>query len=203
MKKIFTSLLLFITVFLTSGAGYMGTLPDVEAEFSYLRKEHSAKSSPQYTVEELDKKTEKELKPIPRDDNNYVDIIIKRDKSTKYLNDVNSVIIILEKLRQCLNTDGNIQRFNAIVSNFIDNVYYIQEEYKDKPESNYMSYSRLILLSSEARETANYWTQGKLSEPYIPYNSTSNIYKKEDLERKKQQLLNDVNDMIFVLKNLE
>ena len=203
MKKFLTSILLFITVFLTTGAGYMGTLPDVEAEFSYLRKEHSAKSMPAYTVEELDKKTEKDLKPIPREDKDYVDIIIKKDKSTKYLDDVNSVIIILEKLRKCLNTDGNIQRFNAIVSNLIDHVYYIQEEYKDKPEANYLSYSKLIILSAEAREAANFWTQGKLTEPYIPYTSSSNVYKKEDLEVKKQKLLNDVSETLFVLKNLE
>ena len=57
-------------------AGYMGTLPDIEAEFSYLKKVHSEKSTPVYSLEELDKRSEKDLKPIPRNDKNTLAIII-------------------------------------------------------------------------------------------------------------------------------
>ena len=203
MKKI---LCLIFVLFISNsalGAGYVGTLPDVEAEFSYLKKEKSEESSAPYSVEQLDKQNEEKLKPIPRENDNYVDIIIKKDKSSAYLKDVNSVIIILEKLRKCLNTNQNIQMFNAIVSNLIDNVEYIRVEYKDKPESNYLSYSRLISLSAQARETANFRTQGIAYEKYIPYTSSDNIYTKEALDEKLDSLLNNVTDTIFILKNLE
>ena len=203
MKKILCLFSLYIFSTTAFGAGYVGTLPNVEAEFSYLKKEHSEKSSAPFSVEELDKQNEAKLKPIPRDNDNYVDIIIKKDKSSKYINDVNSVVIILEKLRKCLNTDQSIQMFNAIVSNFIDNVEYIRVEYKDKPESNYLSYNRLISLSAQARETANFRTQGLAYEKYIPYTSSDNIYTKEALNQKLDSLLNNVNDTIFILKNLE
>lgn len=203
MKKILISALLICIVLTTTGAGYMGTLPDVEAEFSYLRKEKTEKAMPVYSIEELDKQNENELKNIPRENEQYVDIIIKKDKTSAYIKDVNSVILILEKLRKCLNTDGDIQKFNAIVSNLIDNVYYIQEEYKDKPESNYLSYSKLIVLSQQARETANFRMQGNLSENYLPYTSKGNIHTRENLESKMQALLNNVNETLFVLKNLE
>lgn len=203
MKKILISALLICIVLTTTGAGYMGTLPDVEAEFSYLRKEKTEKAMPVYSIEELDKQNENELKNIPRENEQYVDIIIKKDKTSAYIKDVNSVILILEKLRKCLNTDGDIQKFNAIVSNLIDNVYYIQEEYKDKPESNYLSYSKLIVLSQQARETANFRMQGNLSENYLPYTSKGNIHTKENLDAKMQTLLNNVNETLFVLKNLE
>lgn len=203
MRKIFSLIVLFFVVIVTSGAGYMGTLPDIEAEFNYLRKEKTEKAMPVYSIDELDKQNENELRPIPRQDENYVDIIIKKDKTSKYLSDVNSVIIILEKLRKCLNTDGDIQKFNAVVSNLIDNVYYIQEEYKDKPESNYLSYSRLIIISKEARETANFRMQGNISAGYLPYTSQDNIYTKENLDTKLQSLLNNVNETLFILKNLE
>ncbi len=184
-------------------AGYVGTLPDVESEFSYLRKEHSDKATAPYSVEELDKQNEQQLKPIPRDNDNYVDIIVKKDKNSKYINDVNNVIIILEKLRKCLNTNQSIQMFNAIVSNLIDNVEYIRTEYQEKPESNYLSYNKLIEISSQARAAANFRTQGLASAQYIPYTSTDNVYTKEALEQKLENLLNDVNDTIFILKNLE
>ncbi len=181
----------------------MGTLPDIDAEFSYLRKQSSENAMAPYTVEELDKKNEQELRNVPRDNDNYVDIIIKKDKTTQYLKDVNSVILILEKLRRCLNTDQNIQKFNAIVSNLIDNVEYIKQEYKDKPESNYLSYARLIYVSDSARSVANYRMQGARSEKYIPYTSSNNIYTKETTEKKLNDLLNNVNETLFILKNLE
>lgn len=203
MKKFLTVIILFLIVITTTGAGYMGTLPDIEAEFSYLRKQSSEKSMAPYSIEELDKQNEKDLKPIPRNDDNYVDIIIKKDKTTKYLNDVNSIILILEKLRKCLNTDRNIQKFNAIVSNLIDNVEYVRQEYLDKPESNYLSYSRLINISAEARDAANFRMQGYASEKYLPYTSSNNIYTKESIDSKLESLLTNVNETLFILKNLE
>lgn len=204
MKKILSVISLIFIVIITTGAGYVGTLPDVEAEFSYLKKQGSSEQSmAPFSIEELDKQNEKELKPIPRDNDNYVDIIIKKDKTTKYLNDVNSVIMILEKLRVCLNTDQNIQRFNAIISNLIDNIEYIRVEYSNKPESNYLSYSRLLNISAEAREVASFRMQGAASEKYLPYTSEQNIYTKETLQNKMDSLLNNVNETLFVLKNLE
>jgi hypothetical protein len=203
MRKI---LLLFLFLFIGQSvfaAGYVGTLPNIEAEFSYLKKEHSEKASAPYSVNELDKQNEAKLKPIPRDNENYVDIIIKKDKSTNYLKDVNNIITILEKLRKCLNTQQDIQMFNAIVSNFIDNVEYLRVEYKDKPESNYLSYNRLIQLSAQARDAANFRTQGLAAEKYLPYTATDNIYTKQNLDNKLNSLLNNVNDTIFILKNLE
>lgn len=181
----------------------MGTLPDIDAEFSYLRKQNSENAMAPYSVEELDKQNEQQLRTIPRDNDNYVDIIIKKDKTTQYLKDVNSIILILEKLRKCLNTDRNIQKFNAIVSNLIDNIEYVKQEYKDKPESNYLSYSRLIYVSQEAKEAANFRMQGQISEKYIPYTSSSNVYTKENLDTKLDNLLNNVNETLFILKNLE
>ena len=99
MKKILLSFSLLIIVLITTGAGYVGTLPNIEAEFSYLRKDISEKTTAPFSVEELDKQNAEKLKPIPRDNDSYVDIIIKKDKTPQYFKDVNSVIIILEKLR--------------------------------------------------------------------------------------------------------
>ncbi len=188
---------------MTTGAGYVGTLPNVEAEFNHLKKQSSEKSMAPYTIEQLDKQNEQKLKPIPREDDSYVDIIIKKDKTTKYLKDVNQVIIILEKLRKCLNTNQDIQKFNAIVSNLIDNVEYIKAEYRDKPESNYLSYNRLQVVSQQARETANFRTQGYANQKYMPYSSENNAYTKEALDNKLEALLVEVNETIFILKNLE
>ena len=203
MKKIFSALFLIITAVISSGAGYMGTLPDIEADFEYLKKESSEKAQAPYSVEELDRQNEEKLKPVPRDNENYVDIIIKKDGSTDYFKDVNAVILILEKLRRCINTDRDIQKFNAIVSNLIDNVAYITTEYKDKPESNYLSYNRLNIISAQARDVANFRMNAQTAQSYIPYTSTNNVYTKENINSKMEALLVNVNETIFILKNLE
>ena len=190
-------------VIITTGAGYVGTLPDIDSEFAYLRKKTPEKAQAPFSVNELDKKNEQNLKPISREDDSYVDIIVKKDKTTKYLKDVNGVIVVLEKLRKCLNTNQDIQMFNAIVSNLIDNVEYIRNEYKGKPEENYLSYNRLILMSSQAREVANFRTQGYARMKYHPYSSDENIYTQENLNEKLEKLLVNVNETLFILKNLE
>lgn len=204
MKSFLTLILLFIVVLTTTGAGYVGTLPNIEAEFSYMKKQNtSERASAPFSVEELDKQNAENLKPIPRENDTYVDIIVKKDKTTKYLKDVNEVIIILEKLRKCINTEQNIQIFNAIVSNLIDNVEYIKSEYKDKPEGNYLSYNRLIIVSDEARDAATFRTQGLAAQKYLPYTSSNNIYTKENLNEKLEKLLVNVNETLFILKNLD
>ncbi|MCD7878485.1 MAG: hypothetical protein LUG16_00965 [Candidatus Gastranaerophilales bacterium] len=203
MRRYIILFVLIMVVGLTTGAGYMGTLPDIESEFVHLKKQTSEKASAPYSVEELDKQSESKLKPIPRKNDDYVDIIIKKDKTTNYINDINSVILVLEKLRKCLNTNQDIQKFNAIVSNLIDNIEYIRIEYKDKQESNYLSYGRLIQLSALARETATFRMKSLTTQPYLPYTSSDNIYTKENLDAKLENLLVNVNETIFILKNLE
>lgn len=204
MKRFFAIISILIVVVTTTGAGYVGTLPDIEAEFAYLKKQKTTeKAIPPFSVEQLDAQNAQKLKPIPREDDTYVDIIIKKDKTTKYLKDVNSVIVILEKLRKCINTEQSIQVFNAIVSNLIDHVEYIMVEYKDKPESNYLSYNRLAQISIEARDVATFRTQGLAAEKYLPYTSENNIYTKENLDSKLEKLLVNVNETLFILKNLD
>ena len=204
MKKSLIIIALLMIVITTTGAGYVGTLPDIEAEFFYMKKQDkSERGSAPYSIEQLDNENAQSLKPIPRENDTYVDIIIKKDKTTKYLKDVNSVIIILEKLRKCINNEQSIQVFNAIVSNLIDNVEYIRVEYKDKPESNYLSYNRLQVVSNEAREVATFRTQGQAAQKYLPYTASNNIYTKENLNEKLEKLLVNVNETLFILKNLD
>ena len=70
MKKIF---LFFIIAILTMGAGYEGTLPDLESEMSYKIKSKKVKYPPLKTSD----KEPKRLQKVPKEDKEYVDIIIK------------------------------------------------------------------------------------------------------------------------------
>ena len=203
MKKILSVFTFLFMALITTGAGYMGTLPNIEAEFQYLKKDVSEKTQAPFSVKELDKQNEKELKPIPRENDDYVDIIVKKDKTSKYMNDVNKIVLILEKLRVCLNNKQDIQKFNAIVSNFIDHVEHLRVEYQDKPEHLFLSYSKLIALSNQARDVATFRMQARLNEKYLPYTATDNVYTKQNIDDQLDTLLNNVSDMIFIINNLE
>ena len=196
-------ILLFCITIITTGAGYVGTLPDVESEFAYMKKNRSEKSQAPYSVEVLDKQNAERLKPVPKNDSSYIDIIIKRDKKNDYTHDLASILIILEKLRRCLNTNQNIQIFNAIVSNLIDNIEYVHTKYGNRNERDYPSYNKLLALSQQARETASFRTKSLALQRYMPYTSEDNIYTKENLDIRLENLLNSVNETIFVIKNLE
>ena len=197
MKRI---LAIITCVILTSGAGYKGTLPDLKTEFDYKRNTPES-SAPVFTPSE--NPIANELKPIPRDNQTYLEIIIKKDKSTQYINETNEVIIILEKLKKCIETDKDIQKFNATVSNLIDHITYIQEAYNDRPESAYISYKNMVSLSQQARKVAVLRTESQVYTKYLPYSSSGAVYKPDNINNQVSSLLKSINETLFVLKNLD
>lgn len=189
-----------ICVLLTSGAGYIGTLPDIKSEFDYKR------NTPKVSVPIFDPTQNQdniELKPIPRNNDSYLEIVIKKDKTSQYTNDVNDVLTTIEKLKDCINTDRNIQKFNAIASNLIDNIQFIQEKYANKPESAYISYRSLLNLATEARKVAVLRTQSEVYAKYLPYSTTGSQYKASNVNAQINKLEKTVNQTLYVLKNLD
>lgn len=185
---------------ITCGAGYMGTLPDLNSEFDYKR-DIPKTSAPIF--DPTQNPSNSELKPIPRNDKSYLEIIIKKDKTPEYTNDVNDVITTLEKLKSCIESNNDIQNFNAIVSNVIDNIQFIQEKYTNKPESAYMSYRSMIKFSNEARKVAILRTQAQVYTKYLPYTTTGAQYRPSNVKAQISKLGKSVNQTLYVLKNLD
>ena len=52
-----------------------------------------------------------DLKPVPRSNPSYIDIITKQDKTSTYVVDANELIPIMEKLVDCIEEDGSVQLF--------------------------------------------------------------------------------------------
>ncbi len=197
MGKYISILILF---FVCCGAGYNGTLPNIKKEFEYKTNQPEV-AVPIFGVQQKDENYE--LKKIPRDNQKYVEIIIKKDKSSQYSNDTNAVITLLEKLRTCLIKQDNIQQFNAIVSNLIDHITLIQEEYKNKPESSYISYKALQSLSQQARSAAVLRTESQVYSQYLPYSSSGKAYKPQNIQKQLDSLANTVDQTLYILKNLD
>ena len=93
------------------GRGYVGTLPDLTRDYEPAEP---AQSAPEVNKAK-DFNSENEIKPVPRDNPAFVNIILKQDKTSQYVNDLNEFIPILEKIYDLIEDESNVQIFNAKV----------------------------------------------------------------------------------------
>ena len=194
MKRIFV---LFFMVLLTCGAGYEGSLPDLDSGMSYKIKSKTVK--PYYQIN----KQEPILKEIPRTNKEYVDIIVKKSRTSEYVKDIQPIIDLLEKFKNYIEDGKNIQMFNAVASNYIDHAYYIQKKYYNRPEHHYASYRALVSLAEDARSAASLKAEGVVYTKYLPYSAEGQKYGKDNLNAIDEQILKKIYDTLYVLKNLD
>lgn len=180
-------------------SGYAGKLPDVQAEFDYMRP--SSESKDVFKVDENVKV--EDLIPAPRQEKMYIDIIKKKDKNSNYINDVNDIVTALEKLKVTIIQGTKTQVFNAQVSYFIDLAYYLQKEYAEKPEGSYISYKRIMELSNQAYSVATLRREASYYGKYLSYNSDGYLYSPEYVNEQLQYLLDAINKNLPVLKEAD
>lgn len=191
--------LILICMIFTMGAGYNGKLPNITPEFSY-KSETPTKSYPPHTPNDNDNA---ELKPVPKENKTYIEVIVKKNKTLEYTQDIITISKILEKLKICIEQDQDIQKFNAISSNLIDHIALLQTTYQGKQESNYLSYKSLVSLSPKARDIAILKTESQIYNKYLPYSTAGAPYKKDNVLSKEKALLSSVIETLYVIKNLD
>lgn len=180
-------------------SGYVGDLPDLDAEFEYLKP--NAKGSNVYRVDE--NVSVEDLIPAPREEKMYIDIIKRKDKASQYIHDVNDIIFLLEKIKKSIIQGVSTQVFNSQVSYFIDLTYHLQLEYGKKPEANYDSYSRIMALSNQAYSVAVLRREASYYGKYLSYSQEGYIYSPEYINEQMQYLLDSINEVLPVLKDAE
>ena len=176
--------------------GYVGRIPDVPLEFEYKKTKDVYKClMPKDTNVEA-----KEMLPAPRDNKAYVDIVVKKGISSQYVNDVNDVILILQKLVANIQKDVNVQIFNAQVSALLDNIFYIQDRYHNKPEGNYISYFKMLEIANLARDVAIYRTEAQAYSKYLAYSGEGAIYRPERIQQEMDNLFVRIEETLVILK---
>ena len=200
MKKTFSKLLILsLSIIVCSGSGYRGSLPDINAQFEYKRTS-TQETQPFYrTIDEIDHPAQ--FKKVPRENPAYIDIILKKDKSSPYINDLNGVIPLLEKLQKCIQTDGSIQKFNAIASSIIDHADYIAQKYADRPEKYYISYTKLQNISAHVRTVATLRCESLVYIKYLATQGEGQIYSKDSLKEQIDLLSQELAVTIRILKD--
>ena len=184
------------------GKGYVGTLPELTRDYgpsgSGEDAEEEAKSVK--PIESKDFNSENEIKPAPSDDPAFVNIILKTEKTSKYANDLNEFILLLENLYDVIEENANVQLFNAKVYYFNRNVDDFRDRYAGKPESSYISYKRLMELNAHTKSIALLRTEAEKYNPYLSYGSAGYIYNPNNIQEQLGFLKTEIQQTIILLR---
>lgn len=180
----------------TEGKGYVGTLPDISKSF----KTSEPKSAKPMFEKTKDFNSSQEVKPVPRDNPAFVNIMLKTDKTSPYLNDLNEILPQLEKLLVCIENNDNVQKFNAKAYFFNKTVDYLRNKYEGKPESNYISFQKLLELSSHTQSIATLRAEAEKYRPYLAYTGAGYLYNDNVIDQQLEYLRVEIEDTIVVLK---
>lgn len=183
----------------TEGKGYLGTLPNLTKQYEVSEP---AQGTP---IFEKTKQfhSSNELKPIPREDSSFVNIILKPDKTSEYINDLNDFIIMLEKLYDSIENREDVQKFAAKVYFFNKNADYFRDKYANKPESYFISYQKLLELSLRANTISNLRVEAEKYKAYLAYSNAGKIYNSENIDLQLDYLKNEIESVIVILKEAE
>lgn len=180
--------------------GYYGILPDLTEQFQQLNENKTIENL-YNSKQELNRNN---LLEAPLDNTKYVDIIIKKPKETEFMLDVLDIKQVIDKLLKCINTTNEIQRFNSLNSNLVDNITYVEKKYKGKVEEQYQLYKLLLILSEETRALAILRMEAQTYAKYMLYSGEGEKYKPENIKiqtelykKKLHQILNEIEELIL------
>ena len=141
-----------------------------------------------------------ELKPVPRDNPAFINIISKKDKTPQYVIDANELIPIIEKLVDCIEEDGNVQLFVTRANVLFMNIEHLQAKYNGQPESYYESFKKLLEIKQFAKSLAQLRREAVTYQRYMAYQTSGSIYNPENINQQLQYLLDELNTAIIMLK---
>ena len=198
MKKLFA--IIFIAFFCLpvygakknpafDGMGYVGTLPDLTRQY-----QPTEPKSTKPVIEQVENfHSSDQVKPIPRDNPAFVNIILKQD--------INEFIPMLEKIYDSIEDGENVQLFNAKVYFFNKNADYLRDKYVEKPEGEYISFKKLMELSTHAKSIALLRAEAQKYNPYLAYSGAGYIYDPDNITQQLEYLKKEVEQAILLLRD--
>lgn len=208
MKKIFAILLILFlftpcafakkkeTVTVPEGSGYAGTLPDVTDRF---QKSKPQDAEPMFEYQD-GFNDQDDIKPAPKSNPAFVNIIMKKDKSSQYLNDLNDIIPIVEKLQTSIENEDNIQKFNAISYYLKEYVEYFRDKYRNQAEASYISFNALMDLNTQVQSVSQLRREREAYSPYVTAAQSGNAFSQNNINNQLNYLLEEVKDTLIILK---
>jgi hypothetical protein len=141
-----------------------------------------------------------ELKPVPRDNPAFIDIISKQDKTSEFVVDANEIIPLMEKLVDCIEEEGNVQLFVTRANVLSMNLDHLAEKYKGQPESYFESFKKAMEVNNYVKTTAQLRREAEIYKRYLAYQASGSIYNPENINQQLQYLLEELNSAILLLR---
>lgn len=178
------------------GKGYAGTLPNINEK---VEKTKNKVSTPIFESQE-NFNNPADLKPIPKDNPAFINIIQKKDKTSPYINDANEIIPMIEKLISCIEDNESLQLF-VTKSNLLSlNIDYLNEKYSGKPEYYYESFKKLQEINRYVKSLVILRQEAVTYQRYLAYTASGSIYNPENIEQQLDYLKDELNSAIILLK---
>ena len=178
------------------GKGYAGNLPDIGEK---IERSKTKVTTPVFEAQEgFDDPAE--LKPTPKDNPAFVNIILKKDKSSPFVNDANEIMPMLEKLVDCIEDNESLQLFITKANLLTLNVDNLTEKYNGKPESYYESFRKLQEVNRYVKSIALLRKEAVTYQRYLAYSESGSIYNPENINQQLQYLLEELNTAILLLR---
>ena len=182
------------------GKGYVGTLPVLTRNYGSNEEATDTTPASVSPIPSKDFNSESEIKPAPIEDPSFVNIILKTDKTSKYVNDLNEFIPILEEIYDIIDENKNAQIFNAKVYYFNKSVEYFRDKYANKPESQFISYRRLLELNTHSKSISLLRSEAEKYNPYLSYGSEGYIYNPNNIREQMGYLKDEIRQTILLLR---
>lgn len=207
MKKFFVLSLIFILnsqltfagkPIVDRSKGYVGDLPELGKMF---QKEEPSRTKPQYEATK-NFNSENQVKPIPRDNPAFVNIILKADKETQYIVDVNNLIPTLEKIYDLIENEESIQNFVATTYFFNETIEYLRNKYQNKPEFHFVSFQKILETDLHIQTVANLRVEAIKNTPYMAYGADGKIYNSVNIDEQLSFLKQEIEETIAIIKGI-
>ena len=178
------------------GKGYAGTLPDIGEK---IEKSKTKVTTPIFESQEgFDDPSE--LKPVPKDNPAFINIIQKKDKNSEFVDDANEIIPMLEKLVDCIEDNESLQLFITKANLLTLNIDSLAKKYDGKPESFYESFRKLQEVNRYVKSISLLRKEAVTYQRYLAYSESGSIYNPENIANQLQYLLEELNTTILLLR---
>lgn len=181
------------------GKGYAGTLPDLTTK----HKPKEQKVTTPLFESKKDFSDPSDLKPVPKDNPAFINIISKKDKTSNYITDANYIIPLIEKLVNTIEDEETLQLFITRANVLTMNLDHLIKKYDGQPESYYESFKKLTEINQAVKTISQLRREAVTYQRYLAYQSTGSIYNPENINQQLQYLLEELNTAIILLKQEE
>ncbi len=178
------------------GKGYAGTLPSLGDK---IEKSKTKVTTPIFESQE-NFNDPADLKPVPKDNPAFINIIQKKDKTSDFADDANEIIPMLEKLVDSIEDNESLQLFITKANLLTLNIDNLAEKYNGKPESYYESFRKLQEVNNYVKSISTLRREAVTYQRYLAYSTTGSIYNPENIAQQLEYLVEELTTAILLLK---